>query len=64
MGPLPKRKVSRRRKHNRRAHDALSLQHLVRCDNCGEYKPSHMVCPECGKYKEHTVFEIEDVKES
>lgn len=64
MGPLPKRKVSRRRRGNRRAHDALSLQHLVRCDNCGEYKPAHHVCPECGHYNGKVVFEIEDVDSS
>lgn len=58
MGPLPKRKITRRRRNNRRAHDALSLRHLVRCDNCGEFKPSHQVCPECGVYNGHTVFEI------
>jgi len=59
MGPLPKRKVSRRRKRNRRAHDALSLAHLVKCDNCGSYKPAHEVCRECGVYNGQTVFEIE-----
>ncbi len=62
MGPLPKRKLSRRRKRNRRAHDALSLKHLVKCDNCGSYKPAHHVCPECGEYKGEVVFEIEDAK--
>lgn len=59
MGPLPKRKISRRRKGNRRAHDALTLRHLVKCENCDAYKPAHQVCPECGKYNEHTVFVIE-----
>ena len=60
MGPLPKRKVSRRRKNNRRSHDALSLKHLVRCESCNSYKPAHQVCPACGKYNGQTVFEIED----
>jgi large subunit ribosomal protein L32 len=59
MGPLPKRKLSRRRKRNRRSHDALSLAHLVRCDNCGEYKVAHQVCQNCGTYNGHVVFEIE-----
>lgn len=60
MGPLPKRKVSRSRRNNRRAHDALSLKHLVRCDNCGEYRRSHTVCPHCGFYKGEQVIEVED----
>ena len=62
MGPLPKRKPSRRRRNNRRSHDALSLKHLVRCDNCDAYKPAHEVCPECGTYNGKTVFVLEDTK--
>jgi len=50
VGPLPKRKMSRRRKLNRRNHDKLSLQHLVVCESCGEYHQAHHVCPNCGKY--------------
>lgn len=60
MGPLPKRKRSRARRGDRRSHDALSLTHLVKCDNCGEYKAAHRVCANCGTYNGHTVFEIED----
>ncbi|HVO40978.1 MAG TPA: 50S ribosomal protein L32 [Aggregatilineales bacterium] len=60
MGPLPKRKLSRRRKYNRRAHDKLSLSHLVVCDNCGKYKPAHQVCPNCGTYNGNQVLAIED----
>lgn len=51
MGPLPKRKVSRGRRNRRRAHDALSLNHLVQCPNCGEYHISHRVCGKCGSYR-------------
>jgi len=60
MGPLPKRKLSRRRKYNRRAHDKISLAHLVRCDKCGSYKPSHQVCPTCGTYNGHQVVNVEE----
>lgn len=60
MGPLPKRKISRRRKRARRTHDSLSLNHLVRCENCGHYTRSHHVCKSCGEYNGHTVFVIED----
>ncbi len=60
MGPLPKRKVSRSRRDRRRAHDGLSLRHLVRCDNCNEYKPAHQVCPHCGTYKGAEVIEMEE----
>jgi len=63
VGPLPKRKLSRRRKYNRRNHDKLTLSHLVRCDNCNEYKRSHQVCPNCGYYGGEQVIEIKE-KES
>ena len=59
MGPLPKRKLSRRKRGNRRSHDALTLSHLVRCDNCGEYKVAHRVCPSCGTYKGREVIGVE-----
>lgn len=57
MGPLPKRKVSRSRRNRRRAHDSLSLKHLVVCETCGEYHVAHRVCPKCGSYRGETVAE-------
>jgi len=60
MGPLPKRKLSRRRKFNRRNHDKLSLNHLVLCPNCGKYKQAHLVCKECGFYNGEQVLEVEE----
>lgn len=58
MGPLPKRKHSRSRRNRRRAHDALSLNHLVACENCGEYHVAHHVCPKCGTYHDKTVVTV------
>lgn len=60
MGPLPKRKVSRSRRNRRRAHDSLSLKHLVVCENCGEYHVAHRVCPDCGSYRGEVVMEPKD----
>jgi large subunit ribosomal protein L32 len=60
MGPLPKRKISKTRRNKRRSHDALSSQHLVVCDQCGEYKPAHQVCPKCGTYKGREVLPIDE----
>lgn len=62
MGPLPKRKHSISRKNRRRAHDALSLKKLVRCEGCGEMHLAHHVCPACGTYKGETVVEIDTDK--
>ena len=50
MGAVPMRKVSKARRDKRRAHDALSLYHLVPCSDCGEMKRAHHVCQSCGKY--------------
>jgi large subunit ribosomal protein L32 len=58
MGPLPKRKISKSRRNRRRAHHALSLNHLVVCETCGEYHISHHVCPKCGSYNGETVVEV------
>jgi large subunit ribosomal protein L32 len=59
MGPHPKRKLSRRRRGNRRAHDALTVKSLVVCDTCGEYHVAHHVCLKCGTYNGKTVMEVE-----
>ncbi len=58
MGALPKRKPSRSRRGRRRSHDALTLKHLVVCENCGEYHVAHHVCLKCGTYKGETVIEV------
>jgi large subunit ribosomal protein L32 len=60
MGPLPKRKLSKRRKYNRRNHDKLTLNHLVLCPQCNKYKQAHRVCPECGYYGDTQVLNVED----
>jgi large subunit ribosomal protein L32 len=58
MGPLPKRKHSQARRDKRRAHDHLTLQHLVVCEECHEYKPAHQVCPNCGTYRGREVVAV------
>ena len=60
MGPLPKRKVSKSRRNRRRAHDALTLNHLVECFNCGEYHIAHRVCPKCGYYRGEQVLIVKE----
>lgn len=59
MAPLPKRKISSGRRDRRRAHDALRSRNLVQCNNCGEMRLPHTVCPSCGHYKGREVIEIE-----
>jgi large subunit ribosomal protein L32 len=55
MGAVPKRKISKQRRNNRRAHDALVKNALLECPKCKKPKRPHMVCPNCGYYKEKQV---------
>ncbi len=59
MPPLPKQKISRTRRDNRRAHDGLKTKNLIQCSNCGEKRLPHRVCPNCGHYKGREIFEVD-----
>jgi len=58
MGPLPKRKHSKGKRGRRRQHDTLHPVALIACDNCGEKKRSHVMCPHCGYYGGREIIEI------
>ena len=62
MPPHPKRKHSKARRDQRRAHDALTVVHLVKCPKCSAMHLPHHVCPECGTYQGRQVVEIEAEK--
>ncbi len=63
---VPKRKLSRRRRGNRRAHHAIGKPNLRPCPNCGAYAMPHRVCPECGTYKGRLIIapKVKKVKEN
>ncbi len=48
---VPKKKTSRSRRGNRRAHDALRIPGMSECPECGEMMRPHHACPHCGTYK-------------
>lgn len=55
---VPKKRTSRRRRDNRRAHDSLQFSAAVEvCDECGELKLRHNLCDRCGTYRGRTVVE-------
>jgi large subunit ribosomal protein L32 len=56
--PNPKRRHSKRRTSQRRAHDYLAVPPMAECPKCGEKKPPHRVCPHCGVYKGREVIEV------
>ncbi|MBX3459110.1 MAG: 50S ribosomal protein L32 [Planctomycetes bacterium] len=57
----PKKRSSRSRRNNRRAHDALKLPKISKCAKTGLPKLSHRVCEDSGYYgKDKKVFEVEE----
>ncbi len=59
--PTPKKKTSKARRNQRRAHDALSLPKISKCAKTGLPKLAHRVCEESGYYgKSKRVFEVEE----
>ena len=53
-------KVSKSRRNNRRAHDALVAANPNECPSCGELKRPHHVCPSCGTYADREVIAMAD----
>ncbi|MGA1847494.1 50S ribosomal protein L32 [Deferribacter abyssi] len=53
---VPKKKTTRMKKGNRRSHHHVTPNAYVKCDNCGDLKLPHVVCPACGYYKKVQVI--------
>ena len=51
-------KVSKSRRNNRRAHDALVAGNPNDCPNCGELKRPHHICASCGFYGDKEVISM------
>jgi len=52
--PVPKKKLTNRRRNNRRSaprHQQVILKELATCSNCGTKIMPHVVCYNCGFYK-------------
>lgn len=58
MGAVPKRKVSRHRRGNRRQHLALTAPDIVTCPRCGALARNHYPCKACGYYRGRQVLDI------
>jgi len=58
---VPKSKISKSRRDQRRSHDALKAAAYGECSNCGELKRPHHVCGSCGYYDGKEVTETEGV---
>jgi len=60
MGAVPKTKVSRHRRGNRRRNQRLDAPTLVPCEQCRKLKRAHYVCKNCGTYRGRQVIEVND----
>lgn len=56
---VPKKKVSKTRKNNRRSHHALTAPNVIECPECNEPRQSHRACPSCGFYNGRKVVASE-----
>ncbi|MDR2685731.1 MAG: 50S ribosomal protein L32 [Rickettsiales bacterium] len=53
---VPKKKKSKSRSAQHKAHNALSAMPASTCVKCGEKKRPHHVCDACGAYGEKAVL--------
>lgn len=64
MGAVPKHKVSRHRRGNRRQHQRLDAPTLVPCPQCRQLMRAHRVCKSCGSYRSRQVIEVKGQAEN
>jgi large subunit ribosomal protein L32 len=57
---VPKRKVSRMKRGNRRAHDRLPAPSYVEDKDSGELRRPHHIDLKTGKYRGRQVLEVKD----
>jgi len=57
---VPQNKISKSRRNNRRAHDALVAANPNECSNCGELTRPHHVCASCGHYDSKEIIAMVD----
>lgn len=59
--PVPKKRTSRARRDQRRAHDFLTPTAATEaCPDCGATKLRHHVCGACGSYRGKKLFADND----
>jgi large subunit ribosomal protein L32 len=64
MGAVPKTKVSRHRRGNRRQHQRIDPPTLVVCPQCSALMRAHRVCKNCGTYRGRQVIELASENEA
>lgn len=62
MGALPKQRISRKRRGDRRSQQHLKPLQLVECPQCHNPRQPHHVCPLCGTYRGRQVIAVKSVE--
>jgi len=57
---VPKRRTSKRKRDQRRAHDAVGVPPRSNCPQCGEPKRPHRVCANCGTYRGRELVQTDE----
>jgi large subunit ribosomal protein L32 len=57
---VPKRKTSKRKRDQRRSHDAVGVPARSTCPQCGEPKQPHRVCRNCGTYRGRELVQTDE----
>ena len=57
---VPKAKTTKSRRDMRRSHHALVAPPRSNCPQCGEAKPPHRVCANCGTYRGREVIRTDE----
>ena len=55
---VPKKRTPSSRRNRRRANISIKEPQLVKCKKCGKLILPHIVCPECGFYKEREYINV------
>ncbi len=55
---VPKRKKSKMRVRQRKAHIKATAAQVAACPKCGAAKRAHRLCPACGSYRGRQVVTI------
>ena len=55
---VPKRKKSKQRIRQRKAHHKFDPAQVQGCPKCGAPQQSHRVCPSCGQYRGRQVVTV------
>lgn len=59
---VPKRRTTRSRQGNRRAHDSVTVPAIDYCPRCHSPKLAHHACRTCGTYLGRQAIQVESKK--